>query len=302
MLKVAYSDVYAYDLPKGHRFPMDKYPLLAEQLLYEGTLEQENFFEPSLLKVEDLLLTHSAEYWNKMSTLSFSAKEIRDIGFPMSKHFVDRGRYIAQGTLDAYYYAQEYGVSFNIAGGTHHAYYAKGGGFCLLNDFAIAANVVLRNDPSARIMIVDLDVHQGDGTASLFRAVEQVFTFSMHGANNYPMQKQVSDFDLALADGIEDEEYLDLLYEHLPKCISKFAPTHVFYLSGVDILSSDRLGRLNVTLDGCRLRDEFVFEYCKNRSLPISVSMGGGYSLSLNDIVFAHANTFRVATSLYCFL
>ncbi|MEL7221292.1 MAG: histone deacetylase, partial [Bacteroidota bacterium] len=213
MLKIAFSPVYKYKLPEGHRFPMVKYELLPEQLLYEGTVEEEQFFGPDQLTEEVLLWTHDKGYWDKLRTQNFTRKEERAIGFPMRADLVDRGRYIAQGTIQCALYAQKYGVAMNIAGGTHHAFADHGEGFCVFNDFAIAANYLLKKKLAQQILIIDLDVHQGNGTAHIFQHDSRVFTFSMHGERNYPLRKEKSDLDIGLPDKTEDEFYLKILKE-----------------------------------------------------------------------------------------
>lgn len=299
MLKIAYSPIYKYSLPDGHRFPMMKYELLPEQLLYEGTISEDNFFHPAALTDPIILRTHDADYWQKLKDLSLSAKEIRKIGFPLSKELITRGTHISQGTIDCALYAQQYGVALNIAGGTHHAFADRGEGFCLLNDIAIASNYLLDQGLVEQIMVVDLDVHQGNGTAKLFEHNQRVFTFSMHGAKNYPTKKEKSDLDIGLPDKAEDALFLNTLYEILPKLIDQVQPDFIFYLSGVDVLETDKLGRLSMTQQGCKRRDQFVFETCHRHQIPVAVSMGGGYSERLADIIEAHANTFRLAQDIY---
>lgn len=299
MLKVAYSPIYKYQLPEGHRFPMAKYELLAEQLLWEGTLTEEHFFHPELLEAETALLTHTADWWKRMNNLQLTEKEIRAIGFPINETFVRRGRHISQGTTECAQYALKYGCSMNIAGGTHHAFADRGEGFCCFNDQAVAANYLLHKKLAKRILIVDLDVHQGNGTASIFRDDPRVFTFSMHGERNYPLRKEKSDLDIGLPDDMGDEAYLDILRENLPRIADEFQPDFVFYLSGVDVLASDKLGRLALSREGCRKRDLEVLSFCRKHQLPVTVSMGGGYSPRIADIVEAHANTFRVAMEVF---
>ncbi|MFM7155411.1 MAG: histone deacetylase [Bacteroidota bacterium] len=299
MLKVSYSPVYRYELPEGHRFPMLKYELLAEQLLWEGTLRESDMFHPDLLSEEIALLTHTREWWEKMNRVALTPSEIRAIGFPVNERFVVRGRHISQGTLQCALYALEQGCALNIAGGTHHAFANRGEGFCCFNDQAVAASYLLDRGLASRILIVDLDVHQGNGTASIFEHEPRVFTFSMHGEKNYPLRKERSSLDIGLPDGITDEPYLKILGEALPRIADEFQPDFVFYQSGVDILETDKLGRLSVTRAGCRTRDEIVFSFCRRNRLPVVASMGGGYSPRIADIVEAHANTFRVAAEVF---
>lgn len=299
MLKIAFHPTYKYDLPPGHRFPMVKYELLPEQLLYEGTVTPANFFEPEALEEEVLLWTHDAEYWHKLKEQRLSAKEIRAIGFPMTERLVHRGRHISNGTVQAALFAQEYGVAMNIAGGTHHSFSDKGEGFCVLNDIAIASNYLLKKGKAKKILIVDLDVHQGNGTAQIFRHEEQVFTFSMHGAKNYPARKETSSLDIGLPDGLTDEPYLRILRNTLPGLIEGVEPDFIFYLSGVDVLATDKLGRLGMSLEGCKERDRIVLETCRQNRIPVAVSMGGGYSERISTIVEAHANTYRLAQEIF---
>jgi len=299
MLKIAYSQVYKYQLPEGHRFPMIKYELLPEQLLYEGTVTDDNFFHPQKLTDSQILLTHTPEYLEKLHNLTLSRKEERNIGFPVRSDLIERGKTIAHGTYECALHAIEHGVSLNIAGGTHHAYADHGEGFCVFNDMAIASNLLLAEDKVDKILFVDLDVHQGNGNAYIFRNDDRVFTFSMHGAKNYPVRKETSNLDIGVPDKIEDREYLTLLYNTLPRLIQEVEPDIIFYQSGVDILENDKLGRLRVSIDGCRLRDQFVLQQCYKNNIPVAISMGGGYSEKLSDIIEAHANTYREAQMIF---
>lgn len=299
MVKIAYSPIYQYELPEGHRFPMVKYELIREQLLYEGTVTPEHFFHPDRLSEAVAMLTHTKEYWDKLIHVTLSRSEERAIGFPITSQFIERGRHISAGTVQGIEYAMQFGCAMNVAGGTHHAFADRGEGFCCLNDQAVAANYLLSQQPHRRILIVDLDVHQGNGTAAIFAHEPRVFTFSMHGEKNYPLRKEKSDLDIGLPDGTQDEAYLAILREQLPNLYARFRPDFVFYQSGVDILETDKLGKLNVSRQGCRERDRIVLEFCRQHQLPVVVSMGGGYSPRIADIVEAHANTFRVATELF---
>lgn len=299
MLQIAFSPVYEYPLPHGHRFPMDKYALLPQQLLYEGTVSEQQFFLPTPVSEEILLLTHTLRFWENLKHQTLSEKEIRAIGFPMSPLLVERGRCIAAGTLECVEYALKYGISMNAAGGTHHSFSDRGEGFCVFNDIAIAVNQLIHSQRFSKILIVDLDVHQGNGTASIFRGSEHVFTFSMHGSKNYPFRKEASHLDIGLPDGTTDEYYLAILHQILPRLIEQRQPEIIFYQAGVDILETDRLGRLSVSREGCRQRDKFVMEQCKKNKIPLVVTMGGGYSPQIAHIIEAHANTFRTATEVY---
>lgn len=299
MLKIAYNQIFKHPLKRDHRFPMEKYDLIPEQLIQEKTCNENNFFKPKNLKDLDVLLTHQKSYYERFSSLSLTIKETRPIGFPMSEELIIREKKIAQGTIECSSFAIKYGISMNIAGGTHHAFYDKGEAFCMLNDQAIAANYLLKNKLVKRIMIVDLDVHQGDGTASIFRNDNRVYTVSFHGKKNYPFKKEISDFDYEFDDGTKDEFYLKELKNTLPKLVKKLRPEFIFYLAGVDVIESDKLGRLSLTIEGCKERDSFVLNYCKKNIIPVQISMGGGYSPKIDDIVEAHCNTFKLAKEIF---
>jgi acetoin utilization deacetylase AcuC-like enzyme len=298
-IKIAYHPIYAHPLPEGHRFPMLKYELIPEQFLHEGAITHENIFAPPPCDHDVVLLTHTKEYLNKLLHQTLSASEQRKIGFPQSPALTARELMITQGTIGCCHYAFKTGVALNVAGGTHHAFADRGEGFCLLNDFAVAANYLLHEKLAEKILIIDLDVHQGNGTARLFEDEPRVFTFSMHGQHNYPFHKEASDLDVPLKDGTDDATYLKALFEHLPKLIETVKPDFAFYLSGVDILQTDKFGKLKVTIDGCKQRDEFVFTELKKKKIPVVVAMGGGYSPDIRTIVEAHCNTFKTAFKLF---
>jgi len=299
MLRIAFSDVYRYNLPEGHRFPMEKYDLLPEQLIYEGTVSEGQFFTPDKLDRKALELTHTPDYLDKLDNIALSRKEERRIGFPVRKDLVERGKIIAGGTYQCALYALKDGIAMNIAGGTHHAYPDRGEGFCVFNDMAIASKLLLGQGLVNRILFVDLDVHQGNGNAHIFYNDERVFTFSIHGANNYPLKKEISRLDIGVPDRIDDKAYLEILMNALPRIMDQFEPEMVFYQAGVDILDTDKLGRLSVSMGGCCRRDRFVLELCQRHKVPVVVTMGGGYALNIRDIIEAHANTFREAHYLY---
>ena len=299
MLKIAFNKNYIYPLEENHRFPMIKYELIPEQLVRESTCSENNFYNPEKADDDIVLLTHQNEYFERFKSLDLSKKEIREIGFPLSKELVDRELQIADGTIKGVHYSIEHGISMNIAGGTHHAFYDRGEAFCMLNDQAIAANYLINKGLSKRILIIDLDVHQGNGTASLFRSNNNVFTLSFHGKKNYPFRKEKSDLDIEFDDNTNDEKYLKILKETIPKIIDEFNPDFIFYLSGVDVLENDKLGRLSLTINGCKERDRFILELCKKNSIPVQVSMGGGYSVVLKNIIEAHSNTFRLAQEIF---
>jgi len=299
VLKISWCKEYKYKLPEGHRFPMEKYELIPEQLLYEGTINKQNLYRPAVCLEKDVLAIHTNSYWQKIKTGQLSYKEERKIGFPQSTAFTKRSLLISQGTVENALFAQKHGVAINVAGGTHHAYANSGEGFCMLNDFAIAARYLLDNQLAKQILIVDLDVHQGNGNAKIFETDNQVYTFSMHGANNYPMHKEVSNLDVPLPDGTDDKSYLNLLDHHLKSLIDELAPDFIFYQAGVDVLATDRLGKLSLSRAGCMQRDKLVLEVCKRNNIPVAISMGGGYSPKLADIIEAHCNTYRQAQEIY---
>lgn len=299
MFKLAYSPIYAHPLPEGHRFPMLKYELIPKQLLHEGIIEEANLFEPSTAAEKDILLTHDANYLQQLKELSIDASHIRRIGFPLSKELVERELCLIQGTLDCALFALEYGISMNIAGGTHHAFANKGEGFCLLNDMAFAANVLLHRRLVQTVLIIDLDVHQGNGTAAIFKDKPEVFTFSMHGKDNYPFHKEESDLDVPLENGMCDEEYLGMLKNNLSRIFDQKKPDFVFYLCGVDVLKTDKLGKLQLSEEGCKERDAVVFNFCKQLKIPVACAMGGGYSPKISDIVNAHCNTIKLAQRFF---
>lgn len=291
--------MYAHPLPPGHRFPMLKYELIAEQLLHEGTIQQENLFAPEPLSEEIIIATHDNDYWVQLRDLTLPGKEQRRIGFPLTAQLVEREIRIAKGTVDGAVFAIEHGVAFNVAGGTHHAGKYWGEGFCLLNDQAIAANYLINSKLASRILIIDLDVHQGNGTAQIFANQSHIFTFSMHGADNFPFRKEQSDLDIPLPNETNDLIFISELTTALDHLFDKHKPDFVFYLAGVDVLASDKLGKLALTKEGCKKRDHIVFETCIKHRVPVQVSMGGGYSENINTIVDAHCNTFRLAKHLY---
>jgi len=299
MVKIAHHVLYAHPLPEGHRFPMLKYELIPEQLLHEGTISPEHLFEPETASEDIILQTHDKGYWASLRDLTLTPAAQRRIGFPLSAQLVEREIRIAQGTIDGALFALQFGIAFNVAGGTHHAGSFWGEGFCLLNDQAIAANYLLNNGLAKRILIIDLDVHQGNGTAEIFDQDPRVFTFSMHGDKNFPFRKEKSDLDIPLADGTGDQEYLGILSKTLPSLLEQHLPDFVFYLSGVDVLTTDKLGKLSLSAEGCKERDRMVLQFCKNHLLPVQVSMGGGYSPEIRHIVDAHCNTFRLAMDLF---
>lgn len=299
MLKVAWSESYVLPLPPNHRFPMSKYEVLPQQLVHEGTLKEENFFRPEPMPEERIVRTHERTYWERLKTLSLTDLEVRRTGFPLTEAAVNREITIVEGTARCAEFALEHGVAMNIAGGTHHAFTNRGEGFCLLNDIALGAHHLLDNGLASKILVVDLDVHQGNGTAQIFRNDPRVFTFSMHGANNYPLVKENSDLDIGLADGTNDRFYLSTLDRNLKTLLEEVEPDFIFFQSGVDILDTDRLGRLAVTRQGCKSRDKLVLTAAWDNDIPLVASMGGGYSSDFRDIIEAHANTYRLAQEIF---
>jgi len=299
MLKIAFHPIYKHPLPEGHRFPMEKYELLPQQLLHEGTCTQANFFQPEKPNDKHILAVHDPEYYYDLVNLTLDQRAARKIGFPLSRALVQREILIADGTIKASEFALKHGISMNIAGGTHHAFSNRGEGFCMLNDQAIGARYLQQNNLAQNILIVDLDLHQGNGTAEIFQNDASIFTFSMHGKSNYPFKKEQSDLDIALENDTDDSAYLKLLEKTLPNLIAEQQPNFIYYLCGVDVIETDKLGKLSLTVDGCKARDRFVLEQCKANQIPVMCSMGGGYSQKIKTIVDAHANTFRLAQEIY---
>ncbi|SES79831.1 histone deacetylase family protein [Hymenobacter actinosclerus] len=302
MLSIAWDPVYAHPLPANHRFPMLKYELLPEQLLREGTVPESAFFAPRPPLEADILRVHDTDYFRRLQAGELTRQEERATGFPWSPELINRDTTILGGTLECARRAlASGGVALNIAGGTHHAFRDRGEGFCLLNDQAAAAAYLLARPELGvrRVLIIDLDVHQGNGTAAIFAPEPRVFTLSVHGARNYPHRKEQSDLDLPLPDGTDDAAYLALLHDTLPHLLDEQQPDFVFYLAGVDVLATDKLGHLGLSREGCRQRDAYVLGLCHQHGRPVVVCMGGGYSPNIIDIVEAHANTFRVAADLW---
>jgi acetoin utilization deacetylase AcuC-like enzyme len=294
-MKVCYSDRYMVPLPATHPFPMPKYRLARDQLLAEGAITHWHLVEPPLAADADILLVHTSDYWFRCVRGELTALEVRRIGFPWSPALVRRSRAAVQGTILAARNALRDGVASNLAGGTHHAYPDRGEGYCVLNDIAIATRVLQRDGLARRIAVIDCDVHQGNGTAVIFRDDPSVFTFSIHGEKNFPARKEHSTLDLNLPNGVGDEEYLRLLQTHVPAILDGFRPDFVFYQAGVDPYEQDRLGKLKLTLEGLKQRDELVIGHCRQRGVPIVTTMGGGYAKEIAGTVEAHCNTVRVA-------
>ena len=296
--KIYYSPYYYADIGEGHVFPIKKFELVRDKLLAEGTLQANEIIEPQPAKVEDLRLVHTENYITRLVDGTLTAKEVRKLGLPWSKSLVRRTFLAVSGTINASFHALETGVSSNLAGGTHHAFPDRGEGFCVLNDVAVAVRVLQQAQQAQRFLIIDCDVHQGNGTAFIFKDEEEVFTFSMHGAKNYPLFKEKSNLDIELKDGTGDAEYLETLDEALPR-IFLHNPDIVFYLGGADPFEKDKLGRLNLTMKGLRQRDETVLEFAKSKGVPIVTVMSGGYALDINDTVEIHCNTIRAVKKVF---
>ena len=299
MIAVAFDPIYVLPLPENHRFPMEKYDLLPKQLMHEGTCDRDDFFSPKPLSDQTVKTIHQSDYVDRLKRQDLNRSEIRKIGFPISQQLVEREFVIAGGTVEGALKSLQSGISFNIAGGTHHAYSTHGEAFCMLNDQAIAAQYLLALHHAQRIVIINLSVHPCNGRAESFKTEDRVFTFSMHGQKNYPFKKEQSDWDIPLEDKTGDERYLNVLNDTLPQLFEQVDPDFVFYLSGVDVVATERLGRLAMSLEGCKQRDEQVLEFCHKLSLPVQCSMGGGYSEDIKLIIEAHANTYRVAQRIF---
>ena len=299
MLKIAFHTIYKHVLPVSNRFKMEKYDIIPQKLIYEGTCIEENFFEPEIPNNKHFFTVHDPEYFFDLLNITLSQKEARKIGFPLSEVLVAREMIIADGTIKASEFAVKNGIAMNIAGGTHHAFSNRGEAFCMLNDQAIGARYLQQKGLVKKILIVDLDVHQGNGTAEIFKNDASVYTFSMHGKNNYPFIKETSDLDIHLKNDTKDDEYLSILKKTLPKLINQEKPDFIYYLCGVDVIETDKLGKLSLTIEGCKERDRFVLQTCHDFNIPVMCSMGGGYSPVIKVIVDAHANTFRLAQEIY---
>ncbi len=297
-MRIAYTSRYYADIGEGHVFPIRKFEMVCRRLLAEGTVAPRDLYEPEPASVEDVLLAHTEDYVTRLRAGSLTAREIRRLGLPWSKALVRRSFLAASGTIHAARWALEEGVGSNLAGGTHHAFADHGEGFCVLNDVAIAIRALRRDGLIERAAIVDLDVHQGNGTATIFAGDPSVFTFSMHGAKNYPLFKARSSLDVELPDGMCDEEYLRTLAEHLPRVFAH-EPEIVFYLGGADPYAGDKLGRLSLSIEGLRARDELVLRECRDRRVPVATVMSGGYAADVNDTVEIHCNTLRAVRRLF---
>lgn len=294
-MKAFYCDHFVLPLPEGHSFPLAKYRLLRERVMAEGLVHPSALIESPAATWAELALAHTPGYLEAVRGGSLSREAQRRIGFPWSPEMVERSRRSVGGTLAAARAALVEGAAVNLAGGTHHAFADRGEGYCVFNDVAVAARALLREGAADRILVVDCDVHQGNGTAAIFRDEPRVFTFSMHGANNFPRHKETSDVDLVLRDGTGDDEYLDLLGLYVPALLERQRPDALFYVSGADPFRDDRFGRLSLTQAGLRQRDGIVVEACLAYGAVLVVTMGGGYARDVNAIADIHANTVREA-------
>jgi acetoin utilization deacetylase AcuC-like enzyme len=295
-MKIFYTDHFVLPLPEGHRFPMQKYALLREAV---QTLSPSSLFEAPAASDDQLLLAHDVAYIQRMSQGTLSSIEIRQIGFPWSPHMAERARRSTGATIAALQSALIDGGGVNLAGGTHHAFAGHGEGFCCYNDAAVAARVIQRDHAIKRVLICDLDVHQGNGTASILANDDSIFTFSMHGERNYPIRKETSNLDVELPDGCDDDAYMTALKTHLPHIISTFKPQAMIYLAGADPFEGDRLGRLKLSKAGLAARDRFVLRCARDNALPVAVTMAGGYAHDVADIVDIHFNTVRTAFEIF---
>lgn len=296
--KLFYSPHYYADIGEGHVFPIRKFELVRDILLNEGTLEPNEIIEPKPAAFEDLTLVHTEDYVSRLRSGTLDKKEIRRLGLPWSESLVRRTFLAVSGTISASLTAIETGVSSNLAGGTHHAFPDRGEGFCVLNDVAIAIRVLQRENLAKRFLIVDCDVHQGNGTAFIFKDEEEIFTFSMHGEKNYPLFKETSNLDIELRDGTTDIEYLEILNEALPR-VFMHEPDVVFYLGGADPFVDDKLGRLSISIEGLMKRDEMVLRFARDHGVPIVTTMSGGYAKDINDTVGIHCNTIRTLKNVF---
>ncbi|HEX8088804.1 MAG TPA: histone deacetylase [Blastocatellia bacterium] len=298
-MRAFYSDRYVIALPEGHQFPIIKYAMIRRLLDAEKTLAPRQVSEPLPALRDEILLVHTADYYDRLAAGHLTEREVRRLGLPWSEALVGRSRLAVAGTLAAARAALNDGVGANLGGGTHHAFADHGEGFCVLNDIAVAIRALRAAGLMRRAAVVDCDVHQGNGTAAIFASDPETFTLSLHGEKNYPLLKQQSTVDVALADETGDEEYLGLLSHHLAIVLDRFRPDVVFYQSGVDPYRDDRLGRLALTFDGLKRRDLMVFQECRSRSIPCVITLGGGYARRVADTVEAHCNTVRAARAVY---
>jgi acetoin utilization deacetylase AcuC-like enzyme len=286
---------YTVSLPPGHRFPIAKYALLREAVLASGLVAPEDMHEPERASIDALLLVHTERYVHALIAGELSEAEQRRIGLPWSESLVERSFRAVGGTCEAATAALERGVTMNLAGGTHHAFPDHGEGFCVFNDVAVAIRLLQRDRRIRCAAVVDLDVHQGNGTHAVFAGDDSVFTFSMHGGRNYPFHKVAGSLDVELADGTGDDVYLAALADALPRVLAAAAPDLVIYLAGADAHEGDRLGRLCLTFDGLARRDAMVLDACREVGIPVAITIAGGYGRNIADSVTVHLNTVRIA-------
>jgi acetoin utilization deacetylase AcuC-like enzyme len=296
-MKCSYHSGYQIPLPTGHPFPISKYPLLKDQLLAEGVLAACDILEPESIDIEALALVHTGEYLNKLQSSGLSPAEQRRLGLPWSDALWQRSRLASGGTLLAARMALRIGLAGNLAGGTHHAFADHGEGFCVLNDVAVATAKLRAEGTIERAAVIDLDVHQGNGTAAIFENLDDVFTFSMHGERNYPLAKMRSNLDVPLRDGVGDAEYLDTLERHLPTVLGRSQPDIAYYLAGVDVAAGDRYGKLSLTEEGIRCRDRLVIDSVRARGVPLVIVLAGGYAATRARTAELHAHVFREAVA-----
>ena len=294
-MKAYYSDTFVLPLPPDHRFPMAKYRLLRERALAEGVLRPDDLHLPDAATDEQILRAHDADYLHRVQHGLLTAKEIRRIGFPWSESMVERSRRSSGATIAACRAAFEDGVALNLAGGTHHAFRDHGEGYCVFNDSAIAARAMQAEGRARRVVILDLDVHQGNGTAAILAGDRTIFTFSVHGAKNFPFHKEKSDLDLELPDGAGDDIYLQAVEEGTRRALAQAGADLAMFLAGADPYSGDRLGRMNVSMAGLAERDRIVLGLCREAGLPVAISMAGGYARDVDEIVTIHLQTVRAA-------
>jgi acetoin utilization deacetylase AcuC-like enzyme len=298
-MRLAYHTDYFVALPPSHPFPMAKYPLLYERLRRDRLVRDGSLIEPAEADLDELRLVHTDEYLERLAAGKLDAAAVRKLGVPWSAALWRRSRLAARGTLEAARAALEDGLAGNLAGGTHHAFPGHGEGFCVLNDVAVAIRVLQREGRIRRALVVDLDVHQGNGTAAIFEDDADVFTFSMHGERNYPTRKMRSTLDVGLADGVQDDDYLAILERHLAAILAGFTADLVFYLAGVDPAQGDRYGRLRLTDEGLRRRDRRVLETCRQAGLPVVITIAGGYAPTPERTAELHAIVFEEAHALF---
>ena len=294
-MQTFYHDLFTFPLPEKHRFPIEKYRLVRERLLAEGTLTPDEMRVPPAASDAQLCLAHTPEYVRKVRQGELTPKEIRRMGFPWSPQLVERSCRSVGSSIAAGYAALQDGVAVNLAGGTHHAHADFGAGYCVFNDVAVAIRVLQQAERIHRAAVIDCDVHQGDGTAAIFATDPSVFTFSVHGAKNFPFNKPPSSLDIPLPDGTTDAAYLQAVQRGLDAALDGFSPDLIFYLAGADPYEGDTLGRLSVTKEGLAHRDQMVLQACRQAGLPIVIVMGGGYARHTEDTVDIHAQTVRIA-------